>query len=111
MRQHQISMKDCRFLLFVFPEILLYSLPLFLDMCPLGMCEQAHHPSAFMLPPGLLGRPVGTLSVNRGHLRTACDKTRSELWRMPSFQLPFLSFSLLSAGRCDAHPSFHLAVS
>ena len=53
-------------------------------------------------PPGLLGRPVGTLGVNRGHLRTAWDKTRSELWRMPaaSFQRVVVTHTPPSISRC-----------
>lgn len=72
-------------------------------MCPLGMCGPAHHPSAFMLTPlASWGRPVGTLSVTRGHLRTAWNKTRSELWRTPaaSFWRVVVTHTPLSISQC-----------
>lgn len=65
----------------------------FPDTCPLGMCEQARRPSAFMLTPWPPGKACGTLGVHRGPLRTAGSKPRSEPWERAR--------SSLSAGRCD----------
>lgn len=81
-------LEDAGFFAFVFPEILLYSLPLFLDMCPPGMCGPAHHPSAFMLTPlasweGLWGHSVSPVGTYERHETRRAPSSGGRL------QLPF----------------------